>query len=295
MPEPDGPHHGRRLGRRDVDRHPAEGVDGRVSFSVSARHVACSDDRAVGAHIHPTRLLPLRCERETIRHPPPAPCAVREVHHSATVETRNEIRRALERGRTATEGLLAPVSDDDLVAQVSPARPAARLELRACRPLRGALDPPHARGRAPHPGRPRPRLRRVPPRTLERSQAPDAEPHGRARLRRGRAGAVVRRARARRSRGPGRPRHGTASSSASSSRTSCSRRSRCSRRCSAGRAPSTATSRRQRPTAHRAGRTRSRCRAARSPSAPCTSRGRTTTSSSRTRRSCRRFASTGPR
>ena len=39
------------------------------------------------------------------------------------METRNEIRRALERGRTATEGLLAPVSDDDLVAQVSPRVP----------------------------------------------------------------------------------------------------------------------------------------------------------------------------
>ena len=39
------------------------------------------------------------------------------------METRNEIRRAFERGRTATEGLLAPVSDDDLVAQVSPRVP----------------------------------------------------------------------------------------------------------------------------------------------------------------------------
>ncbi len=36
------------------------------------------------------------------------------------METRNEIRRALERGRTATEELLAPVSDDELAAQVSP-------------------------------------------------------------------------------------------------------------------------------------------------------------------------------
>ena len=36
------------------------------------------------------------------------------------METRNEIRRALERGRSATEELLAPVSDDELAAQSSP-------------------------------------------------------------------------------------------------------------------------------------------------------------------------------
>lgn len=39
------------------------------------------------------------------------------------METRNEIRRALEDGRAATEELLAPLSDDDLVAQFSPGIP----------------------------------------------------------------------------------------------------------------------------------------------------------------------------
>ena len=38
-------------------------------------------------------------------------------------ETRLEIKRALERARTSTEALLAPVSDDDLVAPVSPGVP----------------------------------------------------------------------------------------------------------------------------------------------------------------------------
>ena len=39
------------------------------------------------------------------------------------VETRNEIRRALERGRKATEDVLAPVSDEGLAAQISPRVP----------------------------------------------------------------------------------------------------------------------------------------------------------------------------
>ena len=39
------------------------------------------------------------------------------------METRLEIKRALERARSSTEELLAPVSDDDLVAQVSPGVP----------------------------------------------------------------------------------------------------------------------------------------------------------------------------
>ena len=39
------------------------------------------------------------------------------------MEKVNEIRRELERGRTSTEELLRPVSDDELVAQLSPQTP----------------------------------------------------------------------------------------------------------------------------------------------------------------------------
>ena len=39
------------------------------------------------------------------------------------METRTEIRRALERGRETTEELLAPISDDELVTQISPRVP----------------------------------------------------------------------------------------------------------------------------------------------------------------------------
>ncbi|HEU5264443.1 MAG TPA: DinB family protein, partial [Gaiellaceae bacterium] len=39
------------------------------------------------------------------------------------METRTEIRRALERGRETTEELLAPISDEELVAQISPRVP----------------------------------------------------------------------------------------------------------------------------------------------------------------------------
>ena len=42
---------------------------------------------------------------------------------SATVENLNEIRREFQRGRTTTEELLAPVSDDELAAQLSPRVP----------------------------------------------------------------------------------------------------------------------------------------------------------------------------
>ena len=201
-------HDGRRLGRRDVDRHAAQGVDGGVSFSVSARHVACSDDRAVWRSLHPTRLLSLSCERERIRRSPT--CGSCQL--SAECITVRLWRPASRSGGRSSAGarrrtrLLAPVSDEDLVAQVSPRVPplvwsyahVARFEeLWILRTLGG---------RAADPGRPRPRLRRVPARALERREAPDAEPHGRARLRDRRARAVARRARARRPRGARRPR-----------------------------------------------------------------------------------------
>ncbi len=43
--------------------------------------------------------------------------------HSASVDTRLEIRRALERGRSATDDVLAPVSDEVLAAQLAPGVP----------------------------------------------------------------------------------------------------------------------------------------------------------------------------
>ena len=227
--------------------------------------------RRSGSHIHPTRLLSLSCERETLRHPPPSALAncPRCSHHSASVDTRIEIRRALERGRTATEALLAPVSDDDLAAQVSPARAAARLEPRARRTLRGALDPPHAR-------RTRGRIPDVHDHVYdafrrERSNGaklPTLSPKAVRAYAARRARAVARRARARRPRGARRPRQARLRLRARPPERAAVAGVDARDAAVPDRAPSTATSRRRRPTARPAGRTRSTCRAARSPSAP---------------------------
>ena len=47
-------------------------------------------------------------------------CELRPLRQSSGVETRLEIRTNLERARAATEALLAPIPDDELVAQISP-------------------------------------------------------------------------------------------------------------------------------------------------------------------------------
>ena len=102
-------HDRRRLARRDVDRDAPQRVDRGVALSVSARHVVRDDDRPVLAFAHSSWLLSLIASAEGYRASPFRPFAnSRSVDHSASVETRLEIRRALERARSATEELLDP-------------------------------------------------------------------------------------------------------------------------------------------------------------------------------------------
>ena len=291
LPDPDGPITAVAFAGAISTVTPAQRVDRGVAFSVSARHVVRDDDRPVLAFAHSSRLLSLHRERRRVSSSPFRPFAnSRCVDHSASVETRLEIKRALERARSSTEELLAPVSDDDLVARVSPASRRSRGATRTSLASRSSGSFARSEGRA-RSRRPRPRLRRVPARAVERLEAPDLESVGGPRVRRGRSRAVARHARA--ASISTRPTSSSVagSSSASFSRTSSSRRSRCSRRCSPAPAPSIRSSSHRHPIAHPAARTRSTCPEARSRSARCTSRGRTTTSSSRTRSRSRASAS----
>src|SRR4029453_4578290 len=62
-----------------------------------------------------------------------------------------EIRRELERGRTSTEELLRPVSDDELVAQLSPQTPPLVWMLAHVAPFEEPWIPPTIGGAQPIP------------------------------------------------------------------------------------------------------------------------------------------------
>ena len=185
LPEPDGPITAVALRRRDVDRHPAEGVDGGIPFSVSARHVVCSDDRAVwrSHSSHPAPSTQLRARNDTSS----PTCALALSAECITVRLWRPATRS--GGRSS-----AGARQRRRCSPPSPTTTSSRRSRPRVPPLVWSFA--HVARfeelwilrtlaeRRPDPGRPRPRLRRVPPRALERSQAPDAEPHGRARIRR---------------------------------------------------------------------------------------------------------------
>src|SRR5262249_27685210 len=138
LPRSRRPHDCRRLRGGDVDRDTTQRIDRGIALSVPSRHLAGDDDRPVLGFAHPSQLLSFNGELTRLDDPigaevrlaaprpyPPSGLLadLRSVRHCWTMEKVIEIRRELERGRTATEELLRPASDDELVAQLSPHTP----------------------------------------------------------------------------------------------------------------------------------------------------------------------------